>query len=115
MKTSKSTLIVARMALRTAQQALAKYSHSKSPRKFTQPQLLACLIVKELRGLDYRGIQRAQTEPWQCTSCQKIPKSEPGNPSARSMPQPDDSQAYISCFIQSRTVTIFPIFIFTIL
>ena len=56
MKTSKSTLTVARMALEAAQQAVAEYSHTKSPRKFTQPQLLACLIVKELRGLDYRGI-----------------------------------------------------------
>ncbi len=56
MKTSKSTLTVARMALEAAQQAVAEYSHIKSPRKFTQPQLLACLIIKELRGLDYRGI-----------------------------------------------------------
>jgi len=56
MKTGKSTLTVARMALEAAQQAVAEYSHIKSPRKFTQPQLLACLIVKELRGLDYRGI-----------------------------------------------------------
>ena len=56
MKTSKSTLKVARMALEAAQLAMAEYSHAKSPHKFTQPQLLACLIVKELRGLDYRGI-----------------------------------------------------------
>lgn len=56
MKTSKSTLTVARMALEAAQQAVEEYSHAKSPRKFTQPQLLACLIVKELRALDYRGI-----------------------------------------------------------
>jgi len=44
------------MALEAAKKAVADYSHIKSPRKFTQPQLLACLIVKELRGLDYRGI-----------------------------------------------------------
>jgi transposase len=56
MKTSKSTLKVARMALEVATESLAKYSHKKSPRKFTQPQLLACLIVKEIRKLDYRGI-----------------------------------------------------------
>ena len=56
MKTSKSTLKVARMALEAANEALARYSHKKSPRKFTQPQLLACLIVKEIRKLDYRGI-----------------------------------------------------------
>ena len=44
------------MALEAAQQAVTEYAHTKSPRKFTQPQLLACLIIKELRGLDYRGI-----------------------------------------------------------
>lgn len=56
MKTSKSTLTVARMALEAAQDALDDYSHRKSPRKFTQPQLLACLIIKEFHELDYRGI-----------------------------------------------------------
>lgn len=56
MKTSKSTLTVARMALEAAKQALPQYAHPKSPHKFTQPQLLTCLIIKELRRLDYRGI-----------------------------------------------------------
>ena len=56
MKTSKSTLKVARMALEVATESLAQYSHRKSPHKFTQPQLLACLIVKEIRKLDYRSI-----------------------------------------------------------
>ncbi len=37
MKTSKSTLTVARMALEAAQQAAAEYSHIKSPSKFMQP------------------------------------------------------------------------------
>jgi len=57
MVTSKSTLTVARMALRAARDALPDYAHRKSPKKFTQPQLLACLIGKELRRLDYRGTQ----------------------------------------------------------
>jgi len=56
MKTSKSTLTVARMALRAARDALPDYARLKSPRKFTQPQLLACLVVKEFAGKDYRGI-----------------------------------------------------------
>jgi transposase len=76
MKTSKSTLTVARMALEAAQQAVAEYSHPKSPRKFTQPQLLACLIVKELRGLDYRSIHVMFSE-WsdlrQTLGLQRIP------------------------------------------
>jgi len=57
MVTSKSTLTVARMALRAARDALPDYAHRKSPRKFTQPQLLACLLVKEFLRLDYRGMQ----------------------------------------------------------
>jgi hypothetical protein len=56
MRTSKSTLAVARMALRAARDALADFAYPKSPKKFTQPQLVACLIVKEFLGLDYRGI-----------------------------------------------------------
>jgi len=56
MKTSKSTLTVARLALRAARDALPDYAHCKSPRKFTQPQLLACLILKEHLRLDYRGM-----------------------------------------------------------
>ncbi len=56
MKTSKSTLTVARMALRAARDALPDYAHRKSPKKFTQPQLLTCLIVKEFLRLDYRGV-----------------------------------------------------------
>jgi hypothetical protein len=56
MQTSKSTLTVARMALRAARDALADFAHPKSPKKFTQPQLVACLVVKEFLGLDYRGI-----------------------------------------------------------
>ena len=56
MVTSKSTLTVARMALRAARDALADYARPKSPKKFTQPQLVACLIVKEFEGKDYRGI-----------------------------------------------------------
>ena len=57
MRTSKSTLTVARMALRAARDAIPDYAHPKSPKKFTQPQLLACLVVKEFLGLDYRGVQ----------------------------------------------------------
>ncbi len=76
MKTNKSTLTVARMALQAAKQALGQYSHIKSPRKFTQPQLFACLIIKELRRLDYRGIQVMLSE-WsdlrQCLGLKRVP------------------------------------------
>ena len=35
--------------------ALADYSHPKSPHKFTQPQLFAMLVLKQFFRLDYRG------------------------------------------------------------
>jgi hypothetical protein len=56
MKTTKSTLIMAREALAAGQESLPDYRHRKSPKKFTQPQLFACLVVQEFRCLDYRGI-----------------------------------------------------------
>ncbi len=56
MKTSKSTLTVAREALKVGQESLPDYRHPKSPHKFTQAQLFACLVVKEFLRLDYRGI-----------------------------------------------------------
>ena len=56
MKTSKSTLTVAREAPKAGQESLPGYRHPKSPHKFTQPQLFACLVVQEFRCLDYRGV-----------------------------------------------------------
>lgn len=35
---------------------LKKYSHPCSPKKFTQPQLFACLVLKEFMRLDYRKL-----------------------------------------------------------
>jgi len=57
MKTSKSTLTVARMALRAARDSLSDHAKAKSPKKFTQPQLVACLVIKEFLQLDYRGTE----------------------------------------------------------
>jgi hypothetical protein len=37
-------------------QALPAHRHRFSPKKFTQPQLLACLVLKEFLRLDYRGL-----------------------------------------------------------
>jgi hypothetical protein len=56
MQTSKSPLTVARMALSAASEVLADYARPTSPKKFTQPQLFACLIVKEFTRNDYRGM-----------------------------------------------------------
>ena len=62
MKTTKNALRVARLALQLAQASYRPYSCAKSPRKFTQPQLVACLVVKEFLRLDYRGIRQRLLE-----------------------------------------------------
>jgi hypothetical protein len=54
--TSKSPRRVFQVAYEAACQALPAYRHKFSPKKFTQPQLLACLVLKEFQRLDYRGL-----------------------------------------------------------
>jgi hypothetical protein len=44
------------MAYVTAQRAMPAYRHRKSPKKFTQHQLFALLVLKEFFKTDYRGI-----------------------------------------------------------
>ena len=56
MKTSKSPRRVLRVAYDCACLALPAHRHKYSPKKFTQPQLLACLVLKEFSRLDYRGL-----------------------------------------------------------
>jgi hypothetical protein len=55
-KTSKSPRRVLQVAYESACQALPAHRHKFSPKKFTQPQLLACLVLKEFSRLDYRGL-----------------------------------------------------------
>jgi hypothetical protein len=55
-RTSKSPRAVLLAALATARQALPLYSHRNSPRKFTQHQLFACLVLKSFLRTDYRGV-----------------------------------------------------------
>lgn len=54
--TSKSPRKVALAALSAAQVSLPAYAHRFSPRKFTQHQLFACLVLKVFFRTDYRGI-----------------------------------------------------------
>lgn len=54
--TSKSPQAVALAALATARRALPAYSHACSPKKFTQHQLFACLVLRNFLRTDYRGI-----------------------------------------------------------
>ena len=48
-------LDVARVALLVARRELGDYSCPKSKHTFTQPQLLACLVLRAYRKLTYRG------------------------------------------------------------
>jgi DDE family transposase len=50
--------MVAMVALAAGKEAFSDYSHVYSPHKFTQPQLFACLVLKEFERKDYRGIHQ---------------------------------------------------------
>jgi hypothetical protein len=54
---SKSPKNVALVAYLTAKRSLPPYRHLKSPKKFTQHQLAAILILREFFKTDYRGIE----------------------------------------------------------
>jgi hypothetical protein len=54
--TSKSPRAVALSALAVARRSLPAYSHRCSPKKFTQHQLFACLVLKNFWRTDYRGL-----------------------------------------------------------
>src|SRR5437764_6893769 len=56
MTTSKSPRRVLQVAYDAARRAVAAHRHRLSPKKFTQPQLMACLVLKEFSRLDYRGL-----------------------------------------------------------
>jgi len=51
---------------------------------------------------DRNGFQYAQTQSWQRPSCKKSSQPDSRNPSSCTNPQPDDSQAYNLCSIQSN-------------
>lgn len=42
----------------TACNSMAAFSHRNSPKKFTQQQLFACLVLKNFLRTDYRGLCR---------------------------------------------------------
>jgi hypothetical protein len=54
--TSKSPRKVLQVAYAVARKALPAYSHRFSPKKFTQPQLFAILVLKAFLKTDYRGV-----------------------------------------------------------
>jgi hypothetical protein len=44
------------LALAAAQEVLPTYGHRFAPKKFTQPQLAACMVLKTFLRQDYRGV-----------------------------------------------------------
>jgi len=48
---------VARIAYAIAQQTVPRYSHPKSPHRFTQPQLVACLLLTFYLNISYRDME----------------------------------------------------------
>ena len=55
-RTSKSPRRVLLMAYQVGEGTLRRYAHRFSPKKFTQPQLFAALVLKEFLRLDYRKL-----------------------------------------------------------
>ena len=53
---TKSPLRVARTALAVGTRSLRRHAHRHSPKKYTQPQLFACLVLKAFFKTDYRGV-----------------------------------------------------------
>ena len=49
-------LSVVLASLAVARRALPAYAHKFSPKKFTQHQLFACLVLKNFWKTDYRGV-----------------------------------------------------------
>lgn len=60
--TSKSPRRVAIMALAVGKRSLPAYAHRFAPKTFTQPQLLACLVLMRFHKTDYRGITAILTD-----------------------------------------------------
>ena len=54
--TTKSPKKLAAAAYRIARDTLPEHSSRYSPKKFTQPQLMVCLVLKTFFDTDYRGI-----------------------------------------------------------
>jgi IS5 family transposase len=55
----------ARLAYAVAQVSVPRYAHPKSPQRFTQPQLVVCLLLTQYLNLSYRN-----TEEWLLASAE---------------------------------------------
>lgn len=77
MSAKRNTLLdVARLSLRLASRYMQPYSHVKSPKKFTQAQLMTCLILRAYLKTTYRGVidlLGASTELQKCLGLSRLP------------------------------------------
>ena len=62
-RTSQSPRRVAAWALRVGEAALPRYAHRFAPKTYTQPQLLALLVLKTFLGASYRRTE-AMVKDW---------------------------------------------------
>ena len=74
--TSKSPRRVALAALAVGRRTLPDYPHRFAPKTYTQPQLLACLVLMRFHKADFRGITAIlQDNPTLCDALglQRVP------------------------------------------
>lgn len=74
--TCKSPRKVLQAAYAVAKESLPAYAHRYSPKKFTQHQLFACLVLKARLKTDYRGVTAFLDdlpELQQCIELKKVP------------------------------------------
>jgi hypothetical protein len=72
--TSKSPKDVLTVAWRIAQRSLKAYSHRLSPKKFTQHQLFAILVLKNFLKSDYRGVAQLLRDCRELTTAIELEK-----------------------------------------
>ncbi|MBX3411132.1 MAG: IS5 family transposase [Pirellulales bacterium] len=98
MKTTKSPRRVLQYAYLIGQLVLPDYSHRCSRHDFTQPQLFACLALKEFLQLDYRkltGLLQDASELAAAIGLQKVPHFTTFQKAARRLLINRFSQAYL--------------------
>ena len=77
MNATQNTLLeVARLSMRLSGRYMQPYSHPKSPKKFTQAQLMTCLILRAYLKTTYRGVIEvldASEKLQKCLGLRRVP------------------------------------------
>ena len=107
MKTTKSPRRVLEYAYLIGQLVLSDYSHRYSRHDFTQPQLFACLALKEFLQLDYRklvGLLQDAGELTAAIGLQKVPHFTTFQKAARRLLINRHAQTYLDKTIRLAQV-----------